>query len=67
MARKIDWFNPYNPMSNRKVKNPSHTNGKDKGGTCVTTPELRSICRRNRSYKRDDYGLLAVRIEKAKR
>ena len=65
--RSQNWFNPYHPMSNRKKKVPSHTNGKDKGGTCVTTPQLRSICRRNRSYKRDDYSLLQALIDKAKR
>ena len=67
MARKVDWFNPYHVvLGNKKRKKASRTPGRDKGGTCVTSALMRTMCKKNRSYKHPQYGILDRTIQRSK-
>lgn len=67
MARKQVWFNPYHNESNRRKKVNVSSRGKDKGGFCTTTPEMRMLAKRNRSYKHPNYHKLLELAKKAEK
>lgn len=42
----------------RKLKMFSSTPGRAKGERCQASPLMRTLCRRNRSYRRRDYDIV---------